>query len=109
MITDHYGTGRSISLMRFMTFREAVNYFLLMILVAAIGGILNGIYDMSGNVWQWMQNEYRFSHGRSIRGGSWLEGAGSISAASRDYDVPSDRLNVIGFRLARTLPKPSGE
>jgi hypothetical protein len=43
-VTDHYGAGRSMSLMRFMTFRESVKYFLLLILVAAIGGILNGFF-----------------------------------------------------------------
>jgi hypothetical protein len=44
MTTDHYGTRRSMSLMRFMTFRESVKYFMLLILVAAIGGILNGFW-----------------------------------------------------------------
>ena len=63
-----------------------------------------GLYDMSGNVWQWMQNEY--SSGHALRGGSWFDYTDYLRAAFRNYDFygPTFRLNYIGFRLARTLP-----
>jgi formylglycine-generating enzyme required for sulfatase activity len=61
-----------------------------------------GLYDMSGNVWQWMANEY--NGGRALRGGSWSSITVLLRASLRiNYD-PSRRLNNLGFRLARTLP-----
>jgi hypothetical protein len=61
-----------------------------------------GLFDMSGSVWQWMENEY--SVGRALRGGSWLDYAGNLRASDRSYVVPSARGSNSGFRLARTLP-----
>ncbi|HEY6872839.1 MAG TPA: formylglycine-generating enzyme family protein [Geobacteraceae bacterium] len=74
-----------------------------------------GLYDMSGNVWQWCKdrydaNYYRNSprknpHGpssgdnRVMRGGSWCLSEGLIRAASRNSRAPSSRLDCIGFRL----------
>jgi hypothetical protein len=61
-----------------------------------------GLYDMSGNVDQWMQNEY--NGGRALRGGPWLGSSGDLRAAYRDLIDPTNRNSIIGFRLARTLP-----
>ena len=64
-----------------------------------------GLYDMSGNVWQWMQDKYDNEHDwRVVRGGYWNSGPQSGSATSRNKFEPSSRLNVSGFRLARTIP-----
>ncbi len=78
-----------------------------------------GFYDMSGNVWEWVEDRYdeRYYHSspsndpkgavgaasRVYRGGSWYNGASYSRATNRDYDSPSNRDRNLGFRLARTL------
>jgi formylglycine-generating enzyme required for sulfatase activity len=60
-----------------------------------------GIYDMSGNVWEWCEDVVNTSH-RRVRGGGWDNNAGAAAVAPRDSDGPDDRNGSIGFRLARS-------
>ena len=77
-----------------------------------------GLYDMSGNVWEWVEDSYHENYTGApvdgsawrdgsmhvLRGGSWGKDAKFGRAAVRSKFGPNYRDFSYGFRLARTLP-----
>jgi formylglycine-generating enzyme required for sulfatase activity len=60
-----------------------------------------GLFDLSGNAWEWCFDVYSLTS-RLNRGGSWLHNAYSGRAAGRYYNSPSNRNDDLGFRVARS-------
>jgi formylglycine-generating enzyme required for sulfatase activity len=79
-----------------------------------------GLYDMHGNVWEWVQDCWHNSYegaptdgsawttgydcgDRVLRGGSFGERDGNLASAERYWFPTNSRATNFGFRVARTL------
>ncbi|MBU6408488.1 MAG: SUMF1/EgtB/PvdO family nonheme iron enzyme [Alphaproteobacteria bacterium] len=60
-----------------------------------------GLYDVHGNVWEWVQEGDGSL--RVLRGGAWSLYPQYLRSAGRLRDIPTVRSSLWGFRLARTL------
>ena len=60
-----------------------------------------GVYDMAGNVWEWVDGWYDEKRKlRLLKGGSWLTPRASVRSATRLGDSGDSRFNDYGFRCA---------
>jgi formylglycine-generating enzyme required for sulfatase activity len=78
-----------------------------------------GLYQVHGNVWEWVEDCYRDSYAgvptdgsastsgdcgrRVVRGGSWFDLPTFLRSAHRYGDDSGDRDHALGFRVGRTL------
>jgi formylglycine-generating enzyme required for sulfatase activity/serine/threonine protein kinase len=90
--------------------------------VGELSGNPFGLYDVHGNVWEWVHDRWDLgfyeqfrakpavdstgpSAGvpRVVRGGEWRNGAINCRSASRGANVPTFRYDDIGFRVALSV------
>ena len=83
-----------------------------------------GLYDMHGNVWEWVEDCWHDDYtgaptggsawlsecrkinekeSRVLRGGSWFDSPPNLRSAIRSGAYASSRFSSYGFRVARTL------
>ena len=78
-----------------------------------------GLYDMSGNVWEWVEDDWHNTYDgapadgsawidtptrnnqRVKRGGSWHHDAASVRSSNRSFLTSTSSYSYLGFRCAR--------
>jgi len=64
------------------------------------GATPEGLMDMAGNAWEWMDNwideDKKY---RALRGGSWRDRSADLPCVARDSADPRDLWHYVGFRV----------
>ena len=73
------------------------------------------LFDLTGNVWEWCCNKFKKpnescsgkvqadngAESRAMRGGAWNDIGDLARSASRDFGLPTNRFEFVGFRVVR--------
>lgn len=86
--------------------------------VGSFGPNAFGLYDVHGNVWEWVEDCVEFNVAiprdgsavtgpqrcwRGLRGGAWDTAQGDLHLSSRGRNWPDLRSHTVGFRVVRDL------
>jgi len=60
-----------------------------------------GLFDMTGNVWEWTDSYRETTEGKVLKGGSWRSSINSIKSSKWITSLPIHRFHYVGFRCAK--------
>jgi len=113
------GVGKEEDLFLFGNYFEGDTNHLYTAIVGSYKSNELGLYDMSGNVWEWCWDwfgPYALKEGldiyrniqgsvdgenRVLRSGSWLDKSSTLRVVNRRSSWPDNHFDCVGFRIAR--------